>query len=237
MAAITAGYEFVSVADGTEMALYVARPSADKAETAPCIIVLQEAFGLNGHMRNVTERLAREGYLAVAPELFHRTAAHGFAGSYDDMPAVMKHYQAVSNETLTADLEATHAWLLGDAQAITAKLASIGFCMGGRASWFANTILPLQAAVAFYGGGIDPAQAARQQAPLLLFWAGLDHFIDLQHRSAVAAALRDAGKIFAQVEYSDADHGFFCDERASYNADAAHESWALALAFLQRRLR
>src|SRR5205823_12554121 len=93
----------VKVSDGSEMRLYVARPEQPRA---PGLLVLQEAFGVNGHIRDVARRLAREGYLAVAPELFHRTAPPGFEGSYGDFGSIMPHMQALTPETLEADLRA-----------------------------------------------------------------------------------------------------------------------------------
>jgi carboxymethylenebutenolidase len=111
--------------------------------------------------------------------------------------------------------------------------------MGGRAAFVANAVLPLQAAVSFYGGGIAPGllpRAAQQHGPLLLIWGGLDALIDLSQRRAVGDALRAAGKTFVELEYSDADHGFFCDQRASYHATAAAEAWVLVLKFLRNRL-
>lgn len=231
------GYVFVDVGDGSHMALYVARPAQPKG--APAIIVLQEAFGLNGHMRDVADRCAREGYLAVAPELFHRSAEHGFEGSYDNFEAVMQHYNAVTEDGLEADLHAALGWLRDDPQCDADRVAALGFCMGGRAAFVANAVLPLRAAVSFYGGGIAPASLARaadQHGPLLLFWAGLDAHIDLQQRRAVGDALRVAQKNFVEVDYSDADHGFFCDQRPSYHPAAATEAWALTLAFLRNRL-
>jgi carboxymethylenebutenolidase len=237
MTDIESGYVFVKVDDQTEMALFVARPVGIKK--APALIVLQEAFGLNGHMRHVTERCARAGYLAVAPELFHRSAAHGYEGSYEDFSTVMTHYQAVTEVGLEADLQATLKWLQADSQYDAPRIAALGFCMGGRAAFFANAILPLRAAVCFYGGGIAATllpRAAQQHGPLLLVWGGLDQHIDLQQRRTIADALREAQKEFIELEYSNADHGFFCDERPSYNANAASESWALTLAFLNNRL-
>lgn len=237
MSELSSGYVFVECADGTEMALYVARPSTPN--NAPAIILLQEAFGLNGHMRTVAERCARAGYLTVAPELFHRSAGHGFAGSYDNFEAVMQHYQAVTDSGLDADLHAALHWLQADSQCDATRIAALGFCMGGRAAFVANAVLPLRAAVCFYGGGIAPTYlplATQQHGPLLLIWGGLDQLIDLQQRRAIGDSLRAAQKTFVEVEYSNADHGFFCDERASYNAAAAAEAWALTLAFLHNRL-
>ena len=108
--------------------------------------------------------------------------------------------------------------------------------MGGKASFLANAMLPLRAAVSFYGGGIAPDlldHAAALHAPMLLFWGGLDKHITPEHRKAVTDALKAHGKTYVNVEFSDADHGFFCDERASYQPRAARQSWSLMLKFLR----
>lgn len=108
--------------------------------------------------------------------------------------------------------------------------------MGGRASFVANSILPLRAAVSFYGGGIAPGlldRASTQQAPLLLVWGGLDKHITPEHRKAVADALTAHQKTYVNVEFARADHGFFCDERASYEPHSARQAWALTLEFLR----
>jgi carboxymethylenebutenolidase len=223
----------LNVSDGTVMQAHVAGPEHPPATRG--IIVLQEAFGVNSHIRNVTDRFAHEGYTAIAPELFHRTGP-GFEGSYTDFASVLPHYQAVTEPGLEADLAAAYGWLMSRG---VKQVASVGFCLGGRVSFFANAVLPLQAAVSYYGGGIAPGllpRAASQHAPILLYWGGLDKHISPDHVKSVADALRAAGKDFVNVEFSQADHGFNCDDRASYNPAAAQESWTLTLAFLKKHL-
>ena len=223
----------VVVADGTQMAAYVARPG--DGGTHPGVLVFQEAFGVNRHIRNVCDRLAAEGYVAIAPELFHRTGP-GFEGSYTDFPAVQPHYQAVTTETAEMDVRAAHEWLSSNAQVKAKEISSVGFCMGGRVSFLANSVVPLQAAVSFYGGGIAPGlldRAAKVQAPTLLIWGGLDKHIPPEQRKAVTDALSAEQKIYVNVEFSRAGHGFFCDERASYEPHSAGQAWALTLEFLR----
>src|SRR5580698_7465971 len=157
----------LALPDGTQMPSYVARPA--QSNSHPGLILLQEAFGVNHHIRSVAERFAAEGYVVIAPELFHRTAPPGFEGSYTDFAAVLPHVQAVTSETSELDIRAAYDWLHANAQARPNEISSVGFCMGGRASFVANSILPLRAAVSFYGGGIAPAlldRASKQQAPL-----------------------------------------------------------------------
>jgi len=221
------------VNDGSSMNAYVARPSDSSSH--PGIIVLQEAFGVNLHIRNMCDRFAAEGYIAIAPELFHRTAP-GFEGSYTDFAAVMPHMQAMTNEGAAADLRAAHEWLQSQKNVEQDHIFSVGYCMGGRMSFLANATLPLRAAASFYGGGIAPGlldRASQLHGPMLFCWGGLDKHIPPEQRQAVVDALRKAGKSYVNVEFSDADHGFNCDERASYQPRAARQSWALLLEFLR----
>lgn len=228
-------YVQLSVSDGTTMRAYVARADAGApARKGAGLLVLQEAFGVNAHIRDVADRYARQGYVAIAPELFHRTAP-GFDGNYDDFPSVMPHIQKLTPEGLIADARAAHDWLTSQGQAAPGRTGAVGFCMGGRAAYLANTALPLAAAVSYYGGGIAPGlldRAGSLHARQLFYWGGKDRNIKPEHHRAVADALREAGKPFVSVEFSDADHGFFNDARPAYHPAAARESWALTLAFL-----
>jgi carboxymethylenebutenolidase len=221
------------VGDGTKMQVYVARP---ENSSRGGLLVFQEAFGVNHHIRDVTERFAAQGYIAIAPELFHRTAPAGFEVSYTDFPAVMPHMQAVTAETAEADVRAAYDWLRANAQANASDISCVGFCMGGRVSFIANSAVPLKAAVSFYGGGIAPAlldRAAKLQAPSLLIWGGLDKHIPAEQRHAVTEALTAKKKIYVNVGFSNADHGFFCDERPAYEPKSARQAWALTLEFLR----
>ncbi|HTW59053.1 MAG TPA: dienelactone hydrolase family protein [Terriglobales bacterium] len=224
----------LKVAGSTPMAAYVARPEGNIPH--PGLMVFQEAFGVNSHIRNVAERFAAEGYVAIAPELFHRTAPPGFEGSYGDFAAVVPHYQAVTSDAAEADALAAYDWLQSNSQVKADAISCVGFCMGGRVAFLANSVLPLRAAVSFYGGGIAPGlldRAAKLHGPMLLVWGGLDKHITPEHRKAVTDALSARQKSYINVEFSQGDHGFFCDERASYNQEAARQAWALTLEFLR----
>jgi carboxymethylenebutenolidase len=224
----------LQVSDGTQMSAYIARPAS--AGPHPGIMVFQEAFGVNSHIRNVAGRLAALGYVAIAPELFHRTAPAGFEGDYTNFPSVMPHYQALTNQALEADVRASFEWLHANSGVKPDSISCVGFCMGGRTSFLANSIVPLRAAVSFYGGGIAPGlldRAAKLHAPSLLIWGGLDKHIPAEHRKAVTDALAAHKKPFVNVEFARADHGFFCDERAAFAPNAARQAWALTLEFLR----
>ncbi len=225
------------VADGTSLSAYVARPSG--SGPFPGLIVFQEAFGVNQHIRDVADSFAAEGYLAVAPELFHRTAPAGFTCDYKDFPLVRQHLSAVTEVGLEHDVNAVWAWLHRQPQLRPNAVACIGYCLGGRAAFLANSVKPFSAAVSYYGGGIAPdmlKRAPAQHGPLLFFWGGLDKHIPPERIAQTIQALHAANKPHMNVEISYADHGFFCDERASFHPQAAREAWALTLAFLREKL-
>jgi carboxymethylenebutenolidase len=223
----------LAVADGTRMAAYVARP--DKSGSYPGLLLFQEAFGVNHHIRNVTERFAAEGYVVIAPELFHRTAPAGFEGSYTDFAAVMPHVQAVTTETAELDVRAAYEWLSSNGQVNAKEISSVGFCMGGRISFIANSVVALRTSVSFYGSGIPGLadRVAKLSAPSLFIWGGMDKRITPEIRKAVTDALSAQQKIYVNAEFSRADHGFFCDERAAYEPHSARQAWALTLEFLR----
>jgi len=221
------------VNDGTMMSAYVARPEAGRFHSG--ILVFQEAFGVNGHIREVTDRFAREGYIAVAPELFHRTAP-GFEGNYADFESARPHRAALKNETMEADIHAAYEWIHAESNG---NIASVGFCLGGRASFLANASVPLKAAVSFYGGGIAPGlldRIPKLHSPMMMFWGGLDKHISPDEIRAVTDALRNAKKDFTNIEFSYADHAFFCDARPNYNNTASIQAWELVRSFLQQSL-
>ncbi len=223
----------LDVNDGTQMQAYVARPT-----TAPTmgIMVLQEAFGVNDYIRRMTDRYAAQGYLAIAPELFHRTAP-GFEADYEKREGVAEAMGALTVEGQLADAQAAYDWLIE--QGIPKdKVVVIGFCMGGRAAYLANSALPLAASASFYGGGIAALldRAASLHGPQLLVWGGADAHILPEHTRAIADALGAAGKAYVEATFSEAGHGFACDARSAYHAPSAREALALADAFFTEHL-
>lgn len=231
-------YVTLSVSDGTSMRAYVARPAGTPRAG---LIVFQEAFGVNPHIRDVTERFAAQGYLAIAPELFHRTGP-GLEAGYTDFPSVMPHLQALSDAGLTADGQAAFDWVQRESKGL--PTGAIGYCMGGRTACLAALTIPVACAVSYYGGGIAPSpmfpnlidRLKDAKAPVMFFWGGKDAHIGPDAVDAVTKAMRDAGKSYVNVVFSDADHGFFCDARAAYNPAAAAQAWPLTLAFLETHL-
>jgi carboxymethylenebutenolidase len=136
------------------MRTYLARPASGKARAG--IVVFQEAFGVNDHIRDVAGRFAGLGLIAVAPELFHRTSRE-FEAPYDTdsgWAAIEPHYKALTAVGLSDDAQAAYDFLTTEAG--VAVVANAGFCLGGRASYVANARAPFTAAISFYGGGIAP---------------------------------------------------------------------------------
>ena len=223
----------LAIADGTEMAAYTAFPGTEGA--TPAIIVLQEAYGVNHHMRNVADKFAADGYTVISPELFHRTTPKYWEGTYGDFASVMPHYSALTNKGLTADLEACYKWLTEQPNVDKENIFSIGYCLGGRVSFLANAVLPLKAGVSYYGGGTDQLvdKAKDLSGRHLFFWGGQDTHITDEKINPVLKALDEAGKDYVSVKLSFAGHAFACDERPSYNEKATKDAQALTLAFLQ----
>jgi carboxymethylenebutenolidase len=219
----------LTAGDGTTLRAWISRPDGQSPRRG--LLVFQEAFGVNAHIRHVTQRFAAAGYVAIAPELFHRTAP-GFDCRYDEFAATMPHLKAITEQGLETDARAAFDWLAREGVADNA--AAVGYCLGGRAAFVANSAVPLRAAVSYYGGNIPPliGRAPRLSGPMLFFWGGLDHHIPDEQRRAVITGVREANKVFVDVTFSGADHGFFCDARAAYQPQAALQAWHMTLAFL-----
>lgn len=233
----------LKVSDGTSMNAFVARSAG--SGKMPGIMVFQEAFGVTGHIRDVAGRIAREGYTAIAPELFHRTAAPGTELSYDNFPAAMPHMQALTTESLAADVTAAFDWLRQDSLTDGARIGCVGFCLGGRTSFIACATVPLQGAISFYGGAIGPNErypsllhlAPKMHAPILFFWGGQDHHIPSMQTRPIEDALDQTGKQYVNVRISFANHAFFRDGGTNYNAHAAGLAWSLTKEFLEQNVK
>lgn len=222
----------LSVSDGTSMESFLARPNSPGPH--PALMLFQEAFGVNFHIRNVAERFAREGMTVIAPELYHRTAPAGFEIPYDNFAAARPHLNALTPDNLALDIRSTYDALRSRRDVKHDRIASVGFCMGGRVSFLAAATVQLEGAVCFYGGGISPAllgEVPKLKAPLLFFWGGLDKHIGPDQIRPLIDDCHQQGKSYVNLVIADADHGFFCDSRPSYNPAAAELGWNLTLSF------
>jgi carboxymethylenebutenolidase len=143
----------------------------------------------------------------------------------------------MNREGMEADLRAVASWLTKESD--PARMGCVGFCLGGRMTFLANGILPLKAAVSFYGGGIATdllPLAEKQSGPIVLFWGGLDQHIGLDQVHAVSAALKKAEKDYTEVVFSEADHAFMNSDRSSYHKASADDAWAHTLSFFKNHL-
>jgi carboxymethylenebutenolidase len=233
-------------ADGP-MGLHGFVPDSASPAPLPAVIVLQEAFGVNPHVKRVCRRVASLGYAAFAPELFHRAGA-GLEFGYDEFPRIKPILGAMTNARILDDLKAAHAHVVQRPDVDPTRVAAWGFCMGGWASVLAACELPLAAALSFYGGGlvhprpgigftplIDRLETVR--CPLLLVFGGKDAGIPAEDIAAMDSRLTSLGKVHEVVVYPEAGHGFFCEDRAAYHPLSAEAAWSQSTAWLAARLR
>ncbi|WP_323119426.1 dienelactone hydrolase family protein [Burkholderia alba] len=213
---------------------YLALPKRGKG---PGIIVVQEIFGVNSHIRAVADQYAADGYVALAPDVFWRTQPRvelTYEGA--DRDKGIELMQKTNVEQAVADLGAAAAALRARPE-VGGKIAAIGYCFGGRLAYLAAAAGSVDAAVAYYGGGIQNRVdvADRIAQPILFHYAGHDHAIPADAVAQVKAAF--AGRANAGFHlYADAEHGFNCTDRASYNQHAAALAHGRTLTFLAEHL-
>ena len=209
----------------------------------PGIVVLMEAFGLNDHIKKVTERLAHEGYVAIAPDLYHRESER--AVPYSDLQKAIGIMNRLQDARVMDDVGAAIAHLKAQNTVKAGSIGVTGFCMGGRFTYLsaAHHSKDVKAAVVFYGGGIPMgkpsplSRTAEISCPMELFFGGKDPLIPQEHVTEINNALT-ANKVDFQTKiYPEATHGFFCDDRASYHAAAAQDAWEHSKAFFAKHLK
>jgi carboxymethylenebutenolidase len=227
---------------GFKMPAYRAAPAGGK--NLPVVLVISEIFGVHEHIADVARRFARQGYLAIAPELFVR---QGDAGSYGEMARLMSEVIAkVPDAQVMGDLDATVAWAAANGGDPT-RLGITGFCWGGRITWlFAAHNPQVKAGVAWYGrlvgapSALTPRQpvdlAVELKGPVLGLYGGQDGGIPLdtvEKMKAALAAGSTAAKRSEFVVYPDAPHAFHADYRPSYRQAAAQDGWARCQAWFK----
>jgi carboxymethylenebutenolidase len=222
------------------MAVYEATPDGD---ARGAVIVIQEAFGVNDHIEDVTRRFAAEGYHAVAPALFHR--AGGGVAPYDDFAAIMPLMAGVTDDAILADVDATIDHLR-DAGFSDGQIGIVGFCMGGRVTFLVALRRALGAGVGFYGGGITAdsqgmggplaGEAEGLQTPWLGLFGDEDQMIPVAGVEDLRSVLDGVSVPTEICRYEGAGHGFHCDARDSYHAAAAEDGWRRALGWFATHL-
>jgi carboxymethylenebutenolidase len=236
---LTAGEVKIPVQDG-EIPAYRAMPA--KGGPFPLILVVQEIFGVHEHIKDICRRLAKEGYMAIAAELYARQGS--VAGMTDIQEIISKVVAKVPDAQVMSDLDATVAYAKSSGQADTAKLAVTGFCWGGGTVWrYAAHNPNLKAAVAWYGPIDRPRTelqpkypidlAADLKCPVLGLYGAADQGIPVADVEKMQAACKAAGKTCEFKIYPDTPHGFNADYRPSYRAEAAKDGWARMLAWFK----
>ncbi len=208
------------------------------------VLVIQEAFGVNDHIEDVCRRFAAEGFLAVAPHLFHRTGDPKL--SYDEQARseVMEHMGALTADDILTDVDEAQAYL-AEAGITDSNMGIVGFCMGGTVTLAVCALRDVGAGVTFYGGGVSQGRfgfeagvdlAPRLRAPWLGLFGDLDQAIPVDDVEQLRAAAATASVPTEIVRYADAGHGFHCDQRASYHAESARDAWRRTLDWFERYL-
>jgi carboxymethylenebutenolidase len=207
---------------------YLATPASGKG---PGLLVIQEWWGLVGHIKKVCDRFAAEGFSALAPDLYHGKTA-------SEPDGAGKLFMALNIAQAEKDLAGAAKFLAGHSS--TAKLGAVGFCMGGQLALFAGTINPsIGAVVDFYGihPNVKP-DYGKLSGPVLGLFAEKDAFVTPQTAREVEAAVKKAGKTMSMHIYPGVDHAFFNDERPeAYNQAAAEDAWKRTLAHFQANLK
>jgi carboxymethylenebutenolidase len=219
-------YATLTAADGHKLSAYIARPAA---QPVAGLVVVQEIFGVNAHIRSVADGYAKDGFLAVAPALFDRVERSVELG-YEraDREKAMAFVPRLDFAKSLLDVNAA----LDFAQSATGKNAGvIGYCYGGTLAWLAATRLHPTVAVGYYGGHIGQFAAERPTAPVQLHFGKQDAHIPAEAVETIHAAHPEV-----EIRWYDAGHGFNCNARASYNREAATESRERSLRFLKQHL-
>ncbi|MAG30814.1 MAG: carboxymethylenebutenolidase [Deltaproteobacteria bacterium] len=226
----------ITTSNGETMGAYLALPEGDGPH--PAIVVFMEIFGVNDHIRDVTRRVAAEGYVALAPDYFHRTGP-GIELSYDDagMAVGMEHLAQLQADQMISDANDAIAYLRGRGEVRDDRIGAMGFCIGGHMTYLTACETDIAAAAAYYGGGIAapegpggaPSTVSRTpkiSGRIHCYFGGRDTMIPADHVDAVRSALSDGGVDHEVHIYEEADHGFHCDQRATYHEASAKKAWA-----------
>ena len=229
--------------DGKEGEMPAYRAMPDKGGPFPVVLVVEEIFGVHEHIKDLCRRLAKAGYLAIAPELFAR---QGDPTKIEKIPDIIeKVVSKVPDAQVMSDLDSTVAWAKKSGKGDTSKLAITGFCWGGRVVWlYSAHSKDLKAGAAWYGrfegkaSDLQPKHpidvVASLNAPVLGLYGGKDQGIPQDSVEKMKKALNEAKKPSEIEVYPQAEHGFNADYRPSYNKEAAEDGWKKMLAWFKK---
>ena len=232
---------------GTDMQIFTAKPSGSGKK--PAVIVIQEIFGVNDHMKDINNRFADAGFYAAAPDMFHREGK-GVVVPFTEMAQGAAIRGKLTNDDIINDVTATVEYLKGNPDVDANNIGIVGFCFGGMVSYLAAAkVAGIKAAAIYYGGGILPRPDAPEGTPRLLdqtvdsinvpmigFWGDSDGGIPVVNIDAIESTLKAKGKTYESHTYKGAGHGFFCDARGSYNEAATKDAWPRTVDFFKKNL-
>ncbi|HEY9770874.1 MAG TPA: dienelactone hydrolase family protein [Coleofasciculaceae cyanobacterium] len=224
---------------------YLAIPEA--AGTYSAVIVIQEIFGVNEHIRNVTRKLAREGYIALAPAIYQRQALQFEVGYSDEEVALGRKYKNLTQASeLISDIQATIDYLYSLPEVKHSGVGTIGFCFGGHVVYLAATLKNVAATASFYGAqiatwcpGEDEPTITRTKdikGTIYAFFGTEDPLIPNEQTQQIEAELQQQNIDHQIFRYPGATHGFMCDGRKSYNPDTAEDAWEKVLDLFSQKL-
>ncbi|OUL30496.1 dienelactone hydrolase [Nostoc sp. RF31YmG] len=212
-----------------------------ESERQPAVILLMEAFGLTSHIRDLAGRIAQEGYVVLAPDLYYRELPHNKFG-YDEVEqAHAMMYRLDFGKPIEEDIRAALAYVKSRENVYPDKVGVTGFCLGGGLTFFTacNLSAEIAATAPFYGMVLDEWIVAVKNitVPVYLFFGGKDPFIPGDRVRQIESRCQELGKEYTLKVYPDADHGFFCNERSSYNPLAAEDAWRELTQFFHKHLQ
>jgi len=231
-----------------EVPVFVARPKGGSGDRRPGILLIQEIFGVNDHIQDVTKRYAAMGYVVMAPDLFYRTEPW-LSFRYDQQAVIRPILATLTEEMVVGDLGAALNLLANQPDVDPARIGVIGYCLGGRLTFISAARFSdkVKAAAIYYGGGIlGPASSgwptppiervAQIKCPVISFWGELDNHIPATTVRQIDESLAAANVSHRTYLYPNVDHGFFCDARASFHPRASQDAWHRTLRFFEANL-
>ena len=225
----------ITTAAGVTMGGYLALPEGEGPH--PAVLVFMEIFGVNDHIQDVTRRVAEEGYVALAPDYFHRTGA-GMQLAYteDGMAAGMEQLNQLVAEQMISDAKDAISFLRGRDDVVSDRIGAMGFCIGGHMTYLTACETDIAASASYYGGGIAAEEGPGGAVPTIsrtlkisgriqCYFGGKDALIPQRQVDDIRNALESAGVAHEVQVYDDADHGFHCDQRPTYHEASAKDAW------------
>ena len=236
----------ITDSQGTGIPAYLAQPGA--TGPWPIVVVLQEVFGVNTHIRSVAERIAKDGYIAIAPHLYHRQIANFDVGYGEAELALGRKYKVGTNaQELLNDVRGAISFARTECGSLDSGVGCIGFCFGGHVAYLVATLPEVRATASFYGAGmVNSTPGGRMptlskttdiSGELYAFFGKQDPLISQQEVTQIKAELSKHNVSHQVFEYEDAGHGFCCDQRDSYMPEAATHAWQQVDRLFQKSLK